>query len=122
MNHIKDDKSSCPLKLTMDLIGGKWKLSIICLLKDGTPMRYSQIRRSIPDITNTMLSHSLKQLEEYEIISRKQYNEVPVRVEYQLTENGLSLLSALGLLSNWGNQYIEKHSEYSSHCSRCIMR
>ncbi len=122
MNYTTDDKTCCPLKLTMDLIGGKWKLSIICLLQDGTPMRYNQIRRSIPGITNTMLSQSLKQLEEYEVIIRKQYNEVPVRVEYQLTENGSSLLSVLSLLSNWGNQYIDRHSEYSSHCSKCIMR
>lgn len=68
----------CPLRLTMDMVGGKWRLSIICLLKDGTPKRYNQIRRGIPGITNVMLSQSLKHLEEYGIVHREQYNEVPV--------------------------------------------
>lgn len=76
----------CPLRLVMDVVGGKWRLSIICLLKDGKPLRYNQIKRGVPGITNVMLSQSLKHLEEYGIVSRRQYNEVPVRVEYQLTE------------------------------------
>ena len=55
MNYTTDDETTCPLKLTMDLIGGKWKLSIICLLKDGKPMRYNHIKKSVPGITNMML-------------------------------------------------------------------
>ena len=70
----------CPLRLVMDVVGGKWRLSIICLLKDGKPLRYNQIKRGVPGITNVMLSQSLKHLEEYGIVSRRQYNEVPVRV------------------------------------------
>lgn len=122
MNYQTGDETICPLKLTMDLIGGKWKLTIICLLKDGKPMRYNQIKKSIPGITNMMLSQSLKQLEEYEVVIIRQYNEVPVRVEYQLTENGFTLLSVLTLLNDWGSQYIEKHPQYVSHCSKCIMK
>lgn len=86
----------CPLRLVMDVVGGKWRLSIICLLKDGKPLRYNQIKRGVPGITNVMLSQSLKHLEEYGIVSRRQYNEVPVRVEYQLTNNGKTLLDLLG--------------------------
>lgn len=122
MNYTTDENTICPLKLTMDLIGGKWKLSIICLLKDGKPMRYNHIKKNIPGITNMMLAQSLKQLEEYNVIVRKQYNEVPVRVEYQLTQNGFDLLSVLNLLSDWGNQYIKKNTKYLSHCSKCIMK
>lgn len=85
-------------------------------------MRYNHIKKSVTGITNMMLSQSLKQLEQYDVITRKQYNEIPVRVEYQLTENGFTLLSVLNLLSDWGNQYIDKNSEYSSHCSKCIMK
>ncbi|MDD4843749.1 MAG: helix-turn-helix domain-containing protein [Anaerotignum sp.] len=117
-----EENNICPLKLTMNLIGGKWKLSIICLLKDGKPMRYNQIKRGVPGITNVMLSQSLKHLEEHDVVSRQQYNEVPVRVEYQLTENGRTLLSVLSLLSEWGNQYIVTHSTYTSHCSSCLIR
>lgn len=110
----------CPLRLAMDIIGGKWRLSIICLLKDGTPMRYNQIKRGIPGITNMMLAQSLKHLEEYAIVHREQYNEVPVRVEYQLTENGKTLLSVLSQLSDWGNQYINCHEGLESHCVSCL--
>lgn len=110
----------CPLRLAMDIVGGKWRLSIICLLKDGMPMRYNQIRRGIPGITNVMLSQSLKHLEEYGIIHREQYNEVPVRVEYQLTESGKTLLTVLGQLMDWGNRYIEEHAPLRSHCGTCL--
>ena len=83
-------------------------------------MRYNQIRRGIPGITNVMLSQSLKHLEEYGIIHREQYNEVPVRVEYQLTESGKTLLTVLGQLMDWGNRYIEEHAPLRSHCGMCL--
>ena len=110
----------CPLRLAMDVVGGKWRLSIICLLKDGKPLRYNQIKRGVPGITNVMLSQSLKHLEEYGIVSRRQYNEVPVRVEYQLTNNGKTLLDLLEQFSEWGNQYISRHQGYRSHCTNCL--
>lgn len=111
----------CPLRLTMDIIGGKWKLSIICLLNDGEPMRYNQIKRGIPGITNVMLSQSLKSFEEYGIVHREQYNEVPVRVEYKLAPNGFELLSALNLLNEWGNKYISGRNDFISHCPTCLL-
>lgn len=111
----------CPLRLAMDIVGGKWRLSIICLLKDGTPMRYNQIRRGIPGITNVMLSQSLKHLEEYGIIHREQYNEVPVRVEYRLTDSGKTLLTVLGQLMDWGNRYIAQQQDLRSHCGSCLL-
>jgi DNA-binding HxlR family transcriptional regulator len=111
----------CPLRLTMDIIGGKWKLSIICLLKDGKPMRYNQIKRGIPGITNVMLSQSLKSFEKYGIVHREQYNEVPVRVEYKLAPNGFELLSALNLLNDWGNKYISGHNDFTSNCPTCLL-
>ena len=112
----------CPLRLAMDVVGGKWRLSIICLLKDGKPLRYNQIKWGVPGITNVMLSQSLKHLEEYGIVSRRQYNEVPVRVEYQLTNNGKTLLDLLEQFREWGNQYISRHQEYRSHCTNCLFR
>ena len=112
----------CPLRLTMDIVGGKWRMSIICLLRDGTPMRYNQIKRGVPGITNVMLSQSLRLLEEYGIIHREQYNEVPVRVEYQLTENGKTLIHVLDQFKIWGSTYINKHPEYHSHCQNCLDR
>ena len=110
----------CPLRLTMDIIGGKWKMSIICLLKDGKPMRYNQIKRGVDGITSMMLSQSLKSFEEYGIVHREQYNEVPVRVEYRLSHRGLELLEALNLLNKWGNEYISGHDTLNSRCPSCI--
>ena len=112
----------CPLRLAMDIVGGKWRLSIICLLKDGVPRRYNQIKRGVPGITNVMLAQSLKHLEEYGIVHREQYNEVPVRVEYCLTDGGKTLLQALYQFSEWGNQYIAQHPEYRSHCGKCLFQ
>lgn len=111
----------CPLRLAMDIVGGKWRLSIICLLKDGTPMRYNQIRRGIPGITNVMLAQSLRHLEAYGIVHREQYNEVPVRVEYQLTDSGKTLLTVLGQLMDWGNRYIAQQQDLRSHCGSCLL-
>lgn len=110
----------CPLRLAMDVVGGKWRLSIICLMKDGAPIRYNQIKRGVPGITNVMLSQSLKHLVEYGIVLRMQYNEVPVRVEYQLTDNGRELLAMLEKFNEWGNKYISHHKEYRSHCENCL--
>lgn len=112
----------CPLRLAMDVVGGKWRLSIICLMKDGAPIRYNQIKRGVPGITNVMLSQSLKHLVEYGIVHRMQYNEVPVRVEYQLTDNGRELLTLLEKFNEWGNKYISRHQEYRSHCNNCLFR
>ena len=77
-----------PVDLTLKILKGKWNVSIIWVLKDGTPLRYNQIKRSLPGITNMMLSQSLKILESYDIVQRKLYDEVPIRVEYCLTSNG----------------------------------
>lgn len=111
----------CPLRLTMDIVGGKWKMSIICLLKDGKPMRYNQIKRGIPGITNVMLAQSLKSFVQYGIVHREQYNEVPVRVEYKLAHNGFELVSALNILKDWGNKYIYGCNDVTSNCSICLL-
>ncbi len=109
----------CPLKLVNEMIGGKWKCSIICILEDGKAKRYNEIRRKIPSITNMMLAQSLKSLEEYGLIHREQYMEMPVRVEYSLTPEGQSLLPILNSLNKWGREYIRTHDEYEVQCDSC---
>lgn len=110
----------CPLRLVMDIIGGKWKLNILCLLKDGKPLRYNQIKRGVLGITNMMLANSLKSFEEYGIVHREQFNEVPVRVEYRLTQKGLELIEALRLLERFGSYYIQHSARYESRCTHCL--
>ncbi len=92
----------CPLGSAMKLIGGKWKIPILCALhKDGTT-RYNGLKRKIRGITNTMLASSLRELEEDGLICRRQYMEMPVRVEYALTDRCAELMPILAQLAQWG--------------------
>lgn len=100
----KNMLDNCPLTFALNLIGGKWRLPIIWALNQRGPMRYNELKRSIKGITNMMLTQSLKDLESYGIVYRKQYMEIPPRVEYSLTENGENLISALKVLAHWGNE------------------
>jgi DNA-binding HxlR family transcriptional regulator len=92
----------CPLDNAMKLIGGKWKVSIICALHQDGTSRYNELRRKIRGITNTMLASALKELEDSGLITRKQYVEMPVRVEYSLTPDCADLLPILAQLAQWG--------------------
>lgn len=100
----KSGLDNCPLTFALTLIGGKWRLPIIWVLSKNGTMRYNELKRNIGGITNMMLTQSLKELELNDVISRKQFMEVPPRVEYSLTENGENLILALKALANWGNK------------------
>ena len=94
----------CGLKKVIDIIGGKWKIMILCVMdKEGT-MRYGDLRRSVYGITNTMLANSLKEMEEAGLVERKQYMEMPVRVEYSLTSKAESIVPILLELKRWGEE------------------
>jgi DNA-binding HxlR family transcriptional regulator len=94
----------CPVKLTADIIGGKWKPSILFYL-EGRTRRFSELQRLIPHMTKKMLTQHLRELESDEIIRRKVYAEVPPRVEYSLTRHGESLKPLLKLMSGWGSRH-----------------
>lgn len=100
----KNNYDSCPLTFALNLIGGKWRLPIIWALHKNGFMRYNQLKREIQGITNMMLTQSLKELESYDIVRRKQYLEIPPRVEYSLTEKGEELIAALKVLAAWGDK------------------
>ena len=100
-----DSNQECPVKCTLEIIGGKWKLRILAQLLRKEVVRFNQLKREISGITNTMLSNSLHELEQDGIINRNQYNEMPVRVEYTLTERGKSLLPLLYELTTWWKNY-----------------
>lgn len=101
---FKGKKFNNPVELSLDIIGGKWKMPIIWRLKDGEK-RYGEIRRSLPKVTHKMLTQQLRELEQDEIIKRKVYPEVPPKVEYSLTLLGESVIPIIDLLSEWGEQY-----------------
>jgi DNA-binding HxlR family transcriptional regulator len=103
----------------LNIIGGKWKLPIICFLALRPPARYSLIKRKMPGITNMMLSQSLKELEEFGIVRRKQYAQIPPKVEYALTAEGESLLPALKLLAGWSAAQLHKKTAGANGCEAC---
>ena len=84
----------------MDLIGGRWKSRIICVLADG-PLRYSELRAELVDITDTALASVLKDLTGNQLVARRQYEGIPPRVEYELTKKGRSLVPFLQALCKW---------------------
>jgi DNA-binding HxlR family transcriptional regulator len=92
----------CGLKKVLNIVGGKWKIMILCVIDNQEIARYGELRRMISGITNTMLANSLKELEADGLVERKQYNEIPVRVEYNLTEKTKSLIPILLELKRWG--------------------
>lgn len=95
----------CPVEAALAIIGGKWKPLLLWMLTDGTK-RFSEIQHAVPNITQTMLTKQLRELEHDRLISRKVYAEVPPKVEYSLTEFGETAIPILNSLSDWGEQYI----------------
>ncbi|MBO6241748.1 MAG: helix-turn-helix transcriptional regulator [Butyrivibrio sp.] len=92
----------CGLKKVINIVGGKWKIMILCVIDNNETVRYGELNRSIAGITNTMLATSLKELERDGLVERKMYDEMPVRVEYNLTAKAKSLIPILLELKKWG--------------------
>jgi len=95
----------CPVEVTLDVIGGKWKCLIIHHLLDGTK-RFGELRKLTPAITQRMLTAQLRELERDGIVHRKVYPQVPPKVEYSLTELGKSLKPVLISMDKWGTSFI----------------
>jgi len=89
------------MDITMDFIGGKWKTVVLWYLK-GKTLRFGEIKKQIPDITEKMLSIQLKNLEDDGLIKRKVYAQIPLKVEYSLTDFGNSLIPVLNAIAKWG--------------------
>ncbi|MDR3596879.1 helix-turn-helix domain-containing protein [Clostridium sp.] len=97
----------CPVIYALDIVGQKWRLPIMWYLLRSEPTRYNELKRRIKGITNMMLTKSLKELEEHKLITRTQYETIPPKVEYSLTERGKALLPALDELYKWGEEQIK---------------
>ncbi|EKQ57312.1 MULTISPECIES: helix-turn-helix domain-containing protein [unclassified Clostridium] len=104
---IKESNNNheCIVKSALEIIGGKWKLRILAQLLKKEVVRFNELKREISGITNTMLSNSLHELEQDGLITRNQYNEMPVRVEYALTDIGKSMLPIFYELTAWWSNY-----------------
>lgn len=98
----------CPLRYALNKIGGKWKIPILWELNLHEVMRFNQLKKEIHGITNTMLTNSLQELIYDNLIRRVQYNEMPLRVEYSLTDSGKELFPILSAITDWGMKQQEK--------------
>jgi DNA-binding HxlR family transcriptional regulator len=111
MHTFSGKEYPCCTSLAMGIIGGKWKTVIIYHLKNNT-LRYNELRKRIPWVTERTLSLQLKTLEKDGIIKRKVYtSKPPLKVEYKLTEFGETLLPLLQAIIDWGNYVIEHKTE-----------
>ena len=92
---------TCPLNRALGLIGGKWKMQILCSLHNNGTSRYNALRKSLDGVSNTVLSAALKELEQDGLVARQEYLEVPVLVEYSLTARAETLMPILDRLADW---------------------
>ena len=105
-----DCSPGCAVEAAISLIDGKWKSVVLFHLLDGT-LRFNELRRQIPGVTQRMLTNQLRELEEDGLIDRKVYAQVPPKVEYSLSPLGRSLEPILRALKDWGDTNIERFSK-----------
>jgi len=105
---MKRELPACPVETTLLLIGDKWKVLILRELISGTK-RFGQLKNAISSISQKVLTQQLRNMEDDELIIRKVYAEVPPKVEYTLTELGVSLKPILDSMFKWGEEYKKKN-------------
>ena len=111
---IKNGEYNCEKELTLSVISGKWKVVLIWHLGvDGT-LRFSDLQRLFPKISHKMLTNQLRELMEDGIVRREVYPEVPPRVEYSMTEMGMTLLPIVQMMYDWGKKRMEAFKETNS--------
>ena len=106
---LKHKIYNCPIEATLEFIGGKYKTIILWHLVDKV-LRYSELRKLIPQATPKMLTQQLRELEENGLIKRVIYPVVPPKVEYSLTEYGKTLIPVLDVMKQWEKNCIEKNN------------
>ncbi len=103
---------NCPVTPLLVMLQGRWKARLMYEMCIYGTVRFGQLKRDLPGITNTMLAKSLRELEEDGLLTRRQYNEIPPRVEYSLTEMGRDLLPVFYAVMNWG--FLHEEELYGS--------
>lgn len=104
----------CPELYASHIIGGQWSLAICCYLINGK-MRFGELRKKLPTITERMLTLQLRKLEENKIVTRTVFAEVPPRVEYELSPVGYQLQPIIKALETWGNEHKEIVNTANEH-------
>ena len=113
----------CPLEYGLEIFGGKWKARVICVLGALGSLRYSQLRKELGNITDAVLSATVKDLIGNGMVERQAFDEIPPRVEYTLSGKGRSVLPILQGICRWsGHYYKEREDAPMIHCRRCNYR
>ncbi len=97
----------CPIRTTLEMLGGKWKLLIIFQIGEQA-VRFGELKRLLPDISEKMLVQELKSLVDSDLVIRHSYGEVPPRVDYRLTERGKMALPLINHLKDFGQGYVDQ--------------
>lgn len=104
-----ETNDNCPVEATLELIGGKYKALILWHLSQGK-LRFSELHRAIKGATPKMLTQQLRELENDALVHREVYPVIPPKVEYSLTETGLSLMPILVAMRDWGAEYLRRQN------------
>jgi len=107
MRELNFHYPTCPIRNILSRMSDKWSLLILSTLNQNGIMRYKELNNAIPDISQKMLSSTLKRLEEYRLVNRKMYGEIPPRVEYSLTDSGKELMPAIQMMIEWALEHFE---------------
>jgi DNA-binding HxlR family transcriptional regulator len=111
----KPSEATCEIEVAFGVIGGKWKPLILWFLGECGILRFGQLQHLIPDITHKILTKQLRELEMHQLINRKIYPEVPLRVEYSITERGREIIPILDMMCEWAerNDYFGYNIKYN---------
>lgn len=121
--HKLEKDIRCPLEYGLEVLGGKWKSRVVCVLAEKKCLRYSGLRKEMGNITDAVLAATLKELISDQIIQRKSFDEIPPRVEYALTERGQSVVPILQSICRWAGQFkIEDTENTMIQCRKCNFR
>lgn len=103
-------RDNCPVRAAIDVVRGRWKPSILFELKSGAK-RFSELQAALPGVTAQALTVQLRQLEADHVVARTLYPETPVRVEYALSDYGVTLSDVMDQLESWGAGYLARHGQ-----------
>lgn len=110
----------CPIEIGLNIFGGKWKSRIICVLSEKNKLRYNELKKEMVNITDAVLSSNLKELIYDGIVLRKQYNEIPPRVEYELSSKGKSIIPILRSICEWSGDLRKNLGDKTlKQCEKC---
>ena len=110
----------CPLEYCLGQLNGKWKFRIVCVLSDGEQHRYQDIKKDLGDISDSVLSAALKEMNANGLITRTSFDEVPPYVVYSLTEKGMSVTPLMQSMCRWSSMYYDgSREEMLPRCISC---